>query len=360
MEKQIMWGSNAARQSGLVCALLGSCMPVLASGSFALILSAQENSVITYAMDSANGKIGKELSKVFVTLDPEDMSIYNNGKNVYTLSWYGNSISVLKLDQNTGALTHINEVLTGIQPWSVSFTPDGKCAYTGDYGSSDISQYTVDSGSGNFIPLAKAAFDSGLAAPAGLKITPDGQFLFAAYPRVNKVATFKINPQTCELSKTGFSVDAPAGTARFAMIGDYLYAASSTTNTIAEYHINDDKSLQPIGVVDSGGVGLMSLKPSNDNKYLYANNQTSNNIGHFKVNNDGSLAFINAISSMGIGPRSLTIDNSGKYAYEVNQYSNSITEFDIDSVTGNMIPMKGTQSDKLYTHTSPFTVSLTN
>jgi 6-phosphogluconolactonase len=93
-------------------------------------------------------------------------------------------IAVYRIDRATGALTEVpsSPTSTGRNPGFMVFSPNGKFLYVGDTsGSNDtVRGFALDAATGELTEVPGSPFPSGLGAVAGLDVTPDGRFLYAA------------------------------------------------------------------------------------------------------------------------------------------------------------------------------------
>jgi 6-phosphogluconolactonase len=156
---------------------------------FVYVLGELQNSVVTYALDSASGQL-KELA--VTSGQPADSGL------------------------KPGAPRGPDRVKTpGMQPhadnsndiWAadIHITSDGKFLYTSERTSSVLSLFRVDKASGALTFVSTFATER---QPRGFAITPDSRFLICSGEKSTQVAVFSIDAATGHLARTS---QAPVG-----------------------------------------------------------------------------------------------------------------------------------------------------
>lgn len=156
---------------------------------FVYVLGELQNSVVTYALDSASGQL-KELA--VTSGQPADSGL------------------------KPGAPRGPDRVKTpGMQPhadnsndiWAadIHITPDGKFLYTSERTSSVLSLFRVDKATGALTFVSTFATER---QPRGFAITPDSRFLICSGEKSTQVAVFSIDAATGHLARTS---QAPVG-----------------------------------------------------------------------------------------------------------------------------------------------------
>lgn len=146
----------------------------------------------------------------------------------------------------------------------------------------------------------------GLARPAALALSPDGQHLY--------VTTL------VDLSVVWFDVDGDNGTLTFNGMVD-----NNTT-----------------GVENAALDGAWSIVISNDGNHVYVGAQNDAAISHFSRNSaDGSLSYVERVDSSAAGNaltglRALRLSPDGKHLYAAGKNANAIVWFSVDAATGSL------------------------
>jgi len=171
--------------------------------------------VSAYRLSTVNGALIPAVSgspfaagtnPVSVTVSPDGAFAYvANNDSAGTVSAY-------TIDPATGALTDVtgsscgsglpsNCFATGSNPLSVTVSPNGAFAYVANYGSGNVSAYTINATTG-----ALAAIGTAVAAgtnPYSVTVSPDGRFAYVANNSSNNVSAYTIDATTGVLTAVG-------------------------------------------------------------------------------------------------------------------------------------------------------------
>ena len=79
---------------------------------------------------------------------PASVAVNPSGKFAYAANWGSNDISVYTINATTGALTAGTAVAAGTNPSSVAVEPAGKFVYVANEIDSTISVYTINAATG--------------------------------------------------------------------------------------------------------------------------------------------------------------------------------------------------------------------
>lgn len=132
--------------------------------------------------------------------------------------------------------------------------------------------------------------------------------------------------------------DAPAGIA-ISPNGQFLYVSSSTSNNMTVFQIGTSGLLTLVpstganqNPISSGGTTPKSIRISPNGSVLYVANSGSNNIAAFQIGTNGLLTQVpptagnpNPISVGGITPNGIIVSSNGQYLYSVNGGGNVST-----------------------------------
>jgi hypothetical protein len=134
-----------------------------------------------------------------------------DGKSVYvtdTGGGLGNTLSQYNVDPVTGALWPKvpATVATGLGPFGVAVTPDGRSAYVTNIGNElgpppgdTLSQCNVNPLTGALSPKVPATVATG-TGPRGIAVTPDGRYAYVTNQGDDTVSRYNIDPSTSVLS----------------------------------------------------------------------------------------------------------------------------------------------------------------
>ncbi len=69
-------------------------------------------------------------------------------KFAYVANFGSNDVSMYTINGTAGALTSIGTIAAGLAPTSIAVHPSGKFAYVTNSGSNDVSMYSIDATTG--------------------------------------------------------------------------------------------------------------------------------------------------------------------------------------------------------------------
>jgi DNA-binding beta-propeller fold protein YncE len=112
---------------------------------------------------------------------PEGVAVDPTGKFVYVTNYGSDNVSAYTIDTHRGLLTEVegSPFTAGEGPQGVAIDPTGKFVYVtnrrSEDVSADVSAYHIDQKNGAITPVAGSPFAAG-ESPTGIAITPNGKF----------------------------------------------------------------------------------------------------------------------------------------------------------------------------------------
>lgn len=188
---------------------------------------------------------------------------------------------------------------------SVTFSPDGRFAYSCDLGLDRVFVYSVDPARAALAPADPPM----VAAPPGVgprhsKISADGRFLYVANEMGGSVCVYARDP-----SSGGLNLEQTAST----LPPDF--DPTKVTNTVGEIRIH------PTG------------------RFVYVSNRGDESIAVFERNaQTGLLRRIEIVNCGGKHPRNFALDPSGKWLLCANRDTDNVAVFSVDAETGRLMP----------------------
>lgn len=300
------------------------------------------------------------------------------------------------LNSSNGALVQTgNAVKAGIQPTVLLFDPTSSFAYTANFGSNDISVFTVNKG-GSLAAASATTPLTNAARPSGLAMDPGAHFLFVANQGLaatltnpvaipGNVSVFAIGSggALTEVAGSPFGIQETSPPLPFNTVapfpsgvavshqGNFVYVADQANNAVVSFSFDSTSgALTPIaegcaqcfGVVVGTGPSALLSPPAGD--FLYVANSSSNDIFEFAINsNDGTLSPIMAKTTTiaaGVGPIAMTTDPAAKYLYSLANGGSQVTGFTLNQVTGELgaISGAGTVGQTVSTGANPVAFTL--
>ena len=188
--------------------------------------------------------------------------IVNNNRSSY------NSVSVYKLNSDSGALTFYGTVKTtgrslggGIVAVGQAITSDAHCLFALDTGSNDIAAFASPSYKlvGKF---SNNTLNFSTNQGGGIAVSPNGKFVYGAYSGSMNIGAWQVNPN-CSLTFIGAYVPS-VGADSYAYLGvspnGSLLVVSATDLSAAEsFHIGSNGSLTDLGFVAFNDTSALQL-----------------------------------------------------------------------------------------------------
>jgi 6-phosphogluconolactonase (cycloisomerase 2 family) len=278
------------------------------------------------------------------------------GKFLYASNGGTHDIGAFSIDPNTGILTAVTGspfsagATAGFGDISLAASPGGQFLFAGLASNNTVAIFNIGA-DGSLSPAGSAAVP---AQPAGMKVSPNGQYLavgLPAYVNAGGVAMFSIGANGALTMVNGMpSMDSGAGFLAGVDINcgsTFLTGGEMTPgSTIVDvFSIGSAGALSRIqGSPFSPGVGTNSnvalLSP--DDQVLFASNQISKTITSFTVSSSGSLTLVAgspfAIGATGSNPSGMATDQSGSLLYVASDSPNMIQVFNI-AANGALSPV---------------------
>jgi 6-phosphogluconolactonase len=281
------------------------------------------------------------------------------------------------LNSSNGALVQTgNSVKAGTQPTVLLFDPTSSFAYVANFGSNDISLFTVNK-NGSLTASSGTTALTNAARPAALAMDSGAHFLFVANQGLaasttnpvaipGNVSVFAIGSggALSEVAGSPFGIQETSPPLSFNPIapfpsgvavshqGNFVYVSDQANNAVVSFSFDSTSGvLTPIaeGCAQCFGVNVGTapsalLSPPAGN-FLYVANSSSNDIFEFAINpNDGTLSPIQAKTTTiaaGVGPIAMTTDPAAKYFYALANGGSQVTAFTLNQVTGELSAITG-------------------
>ena len=293
-------------------------------------------------------------------------------------------VTTYKVNLGSGALNSSNGALVqtgksvnaGTQPTALLFDPTNSFAYTANFGSNDISLFTL-SKDGTLAAASGTTALTNAAHPSAMAMDPGAHFLFVANQGQaatitnpvsipGNVSVFAIGSggALTEVGGSPFAIQEtsppllfnpvapfPSGVA-VSHQGTFVYVSDQANSAVISFSFDSTSGgLTPIaegcaqcfGVnVGTGPTALLS-PPAGD--FLYVANSSSNDIYEFAIDpNDGTLSPIQAkttIIAAGVGPIAMTTDPAAKYFFALANGGSQVAAYTLNQVTGELTAITG-------------------
>jgi 6-phosphogluconolactonase len=283
--------------------------------------------------NSLTVSISAGLSPFSVAVAPDPTGKF--GRFAYVTNFGSNNVSMFSIDPATGSLKPIGTVAAGASPASVAVDRSGKFAYVANNDSHNISMYTINATIGTLTPIGTIPVEG---RATSVTVHPSGKFAYVGegYTLPNhtpdSVSMYTINAGTGALTPVGtITTGSPATSLavkiaidpseKFAYVAGDGCALDTYPGYVSVYTINlTSGALTPIGSPLHAGWCSRSVTVDPFGKFAYVADQAGPDVGMYTINaTTGELAPIGSIAA-GTGPSSVALDPTGKFAYVTNYY----------------------------------------
>jgi 6-phosphogluconolactonase len=164
-----------------------------AAGNVSMFTISAATGALTSIGTVAAGTINAESAPTSIVVDP-------TGKFAYVANFGSNDVSMYTINTTTGILTSRGSIAAGTIPLSVAVDPTGKFAYVTNFQSNDVSMYTINATTGALTSKGMIAAGSN---PTSIAIHPSGQFAYVTNAGSNDVSIYSIDSTTGALTLIG-------------------------------------------------------------------------------------------------------------------------------------------------------------
>lgn len=317
-----------------------------------------------YDLDPHSGAL--ELRAVSHAHGPSGaLCLHPNGRVLYDAHVLSTTLASFRLDADSGELTLINKVDTGIEtPAHLITDRHGRFLLTAYYtgGGITVHRLGADGAIGELVQYV----NTGEKAHAVLAAVDDTFVLVPHVCPVNMTSQFRFDSATGLLTPNDPAQLTPpndnTGPRHICLgaRGDVAYIVNEQGNTVTAHHFDDSRgtltafqeiSTLPADYTEGGYTAHVELHPNG--RWLYASNRGHDTIVGFQIAADGTLAPF-GYYPVPASPRSFNIDPSGAFLYCAGEAADRMTAYRVDGVSGALEPLADYSVGK-----SPFWVMMT-
>lgn len=304
--------------------------------------------------------------------------LVSQGTSPGTVTTYTIDLKTGTLESSNGVLTSIGQTAnTGTQPTNLLFEPQQTFAYTANFGSDDISTFTVNKDGSLTAAGSKTAVSTSTAAaahPIGLAMDPGAHFLFVANQGdptrsiPGNISVFSIGSGGALTTAPGspFSIQLTSPPLPFQPVtplpvsvavshqGNFVYVADQANGAVAAFSFDSSSgALTAIPGVCAAGPNcfgfLAGTQPSvvfspPTGNFLYVANAGSNDVYTFSIDaTKGTLIPLTTAGTTnpvvvpaGVGPIAMLSDPNSKFVYVLANQSGEVIGFTMNQVTGQL------------------------
>ncbi len=315
----------------------------------------ESNGIYVFSFDTITGA-SRLIGEAEVS-NPSYLDISKNKKFIYTISENKGKDALLTafaFDKEKGALHKINSELTGGDaPCYVSITNDGQNLVTANYSGESITVFSIDDNgalntASQILNFTGKGIDEKRQSKPHLhcvKFSSDNRFLFATDLGTDKIYKFKVDQSTDKILTIGepaaYKLKGETGPRHltFHPNNKYAYLIGELSGEVVTFEYNSDegnlKEIQYIKADTLNARGSADIHISPDGKFLYASNRLKGDgLAIFSINQSNGMLTKIGYQVTGLHPRNFVITPNGEYLLVANRDSDNIQVFDVDKNTG--------------------------
>jgi|TARA_B100000809_G_scaffold264869_2_gene321951 6-phosphogluconolactonase len=322
----------------------------LVSHCFVFVALTGDEQIQAYSMDLDSGAL--ELRTTSNAHGPiGSLHLHRQSGVVYGAQVGNTGLSSYQLDTDTGALTHINSVVTGLHTPALAITDhSGRFLISSYYTGGGVTVHAIDD-DGSIGALVQHV-ETGEKAH-GVLIDATNRFVFI--PHVcpnNKTAQFRFDANSGQLTPNDpFELTPPEDYTGprhmcFGPGGDIVYTVNEQGNTVTVHRYDastgtleavQDVSTLPDGYAGESFTAHIEIHPNG--KWAYASNRgPGDNIAGFNIAADGTLSPFGHYP-VPSSPRSFNIDPTGQFCYCTGEAAGHLRSFRVDQTSGELTQM---------------------
>jgi 6-phosphogluconolactonase len=185
-------------------------------------------------------------------------------------------------------------------------------------------------------------------------ISPDNRFVYAADLGIDKVLSYRLDPNAATLvpSQQPFVRTLPGAGPRhltFHPDGRHMYVINELANSITLFDCDAESDMlierQTISTlpedfdITTGKSYCADVKITPNGRFLYGTNRGHDSIAIYRIGDDGQLTLLKNEPSLGKEPQNLAITPGGELLLCANMGGNNVVVFRIDPQTGGLTPV---------------------
>ena len=124
---------------------------------------------------------------------PNSVTVDPSGRFCYVANYGSGNVSQYSINQSTGQLSALSTatISAGTNPYSITVEPSGRFCYVANYGSGNVSQYSINQSTGQLSALSTATISAG-TNPISVTVDPSGRFCYVANYGSGNVSQYQV------------------------------------------------------------------------------------------------------------------------------------------------------------------------
>ncbi|MBK8505829.1 MAG: lactonase family protein [Saprospiraceae bacterium] len=270
-----------------------------------------------------------------------------------------NKVYALRIDENSGHLTLINEQDSKGGPCYVKVDESGRYVMVANYGGATIGVYPIGR-DGGLLEMQQSIQHTGSsidtsrqkeAHPHLITVSPGNKYALVPDLGQDRIMVYTFDEASGRLTENKFMGKALPGAGprhlEFHPSLPFVYVVNELNSTVTSYRWDNTQ-----GKMDQIATYPMlddqfnefskaaDIHLTSDGQFLYASNRGHNSIAAYRVMNDGTLNAIDRYSCGGDFPRNFFITPDNRFLLVANQRSNNMAQYAINQKTGVLTLIK--------------------
>lgn len=259
-------------------------------------------------------------------------------------------IAIYRINEQDGALTHIEDVPLPGAPGCLEVDPEKKYLFASVRSARQFMSFAIDPENGKLKQISAVSAGGNAAYIATDK---NGEYLFSAYYGEGKVAVHRLGKQgeiSAEIVQT-IPTDKNAHAILPDQTNQFVFVPHTGPNAIYQFVWDAKKGAlkaneKPM-LEAAAGLEPRHLAVSKDNRFIYFDNEKGSSVTAYKLDPKlGTLTPFQTISTLPAGFEGnntcadIELSPSGKNLYASNRGHNSIACYSVDQKTGRLTALE--------------------
>src|ERR1035437_5502206 len=298
----------------------------------------------------------------------------------------GNGINVYRMNTDTGAWTHVQQVGDLVNPSFLVLSKDQRMLYSVHGDENHATAFAVDAESGT-VAVLPVAEDGSLknqtqlvelkgtpgphrvrqvsSHPHDIVFDPSGRFVVVPDLGLDRIFVFRFDPSRGMLTEPSTINGRPTSGPRhvaFHPTRPIMWIINELDSTMTTCQWDGERgALNPVQVISTlhtnftGNSTAAEIAVAPSGNFLYASNRGEDDIAIYAVDqNTGSLSPVEWVPTQGKGPRFIGLTPSGRLLYAANELGDNIVIYRIDTASGKLTP-----TGQVVQNATPVTIAFT-
>lgn len=326
-------------------AILEGESPVRISTQWMIAADRKKNTIGSYAVDSASGKL-QQLHQFQLENTPDQIALYEDAGLIFVANKQAKRIDVLSIDQHGKITKRVGSsvAVTDGLPVGLRVNARGSHLYVITQAPNQYLAYAIDAKKGQLSEAERVVLPAD-SKPVDVAATPEERITFVLDGAGNRIYAYRYlyatEPVMFELSRHGSPFSMAEGLVDMAVdpTGRFGLVVSSGAASVSSYAMPG--RWEPLKKVKGGTVSIgqrpVSVSISGNGRDVYVLDAGKSQIHQLQLNSrDGSLKIKGSAVPLDAQPAELLIDPAGQFAYIRYASRAGLTRFVIDAATGRL------------------------